>query len=188
MWGINYMLNIRKYNNISPIIATKCYIDTSAVIIGNVTIGDNSSVWCNSVVRGDVSYIVIGENTNIQDLTMLHVTHYRQDINIKDKPIIIGNNVTIGHNCCLHACTILDNVLVGMGSTILDGAIINSDVIIGAGSLVTSNKVIESGYLYHGNPLNQVRKLTKDEIEFIKYSANHYVKLKNEYLKQNVHP
>jgi carbonic anhydrase/acetyltransferase-like protein (isoleucine patch superfamily) len=181
------MLNIRKYNNNVPIIADNCYIDISAVIIGNVEIDKNSSIWCNSVIRGDVSYIKIGANTNIQDLTTLHVTHYRKDndINLPDKPIIIGDNVTVGHNCCLHACHIKNNVLIGMGSTILDGATINSNVIIGAGSLVTSNKIIESGYLYHGNPLKQIRKLTLEEIEFIEYSAKHYVKLKNNYLEQD---
>lgn len=185
------MLNIRKYNNILPIIADNCYIDNSAIIIGNVVIGENSSIWCNSVIRGDVSFIRIGSNTNIQDLTMLHVTHYRKDNNLDspDKPLIIGNNVTVGHSCCLHACTINNNVLIGMGTTILDGAIIQPNVIIGAGSLVTPNKLIESGYLYHGNPLKQIRKLTIEEIQFIEYSAKHYIKLKNNYLNQeNANP
>ena len=179
------MQNIRIYNNKSPQIGNNCYIDTSSVIIGNVTIGDDSSIWCNSVIRGDVSFIKIGKNTNIQDLTMLHVTHYRLDLDIKDKPLIIGDNVTIGHNCCLHACNILDNVLIGMGSTVLDGAIINSNIIVGAGSVVTSNKTLQSGYLYYGNPLKQIRPLTKEEISFIQYSADHYVKLKNVYINAN---
>ena len=170
------MSNIREYSSIKPEIDVSCYIDESAVIIGRVTIGKNSSVWCNVVARGDVSYIKIGNNTNIQDLTMLHVTHYHPERS-QETPLIIGNNVTVGHSCCLHACTIKDNVLVGMGSTLLDNCIIEPNVFIGAGSLVPANKVLESGYLYFGNPLKQVRKLTDAEIEHIVYSAEHYVKV-----------
>ncbi len=178
---INNKPNIRSYNNIMPTIANTCYIDPSAILIGNVTIKNNSSIWCNTLARGDVSYIHIGENTNIQDLTMLHVTHYNPNRSA-EYPLIIGNNVTVGHNCCLHASTIHDNVLVGMGSIILDNAVINSNIIIGAGSLVPPNKTLESGYLYYGNPLQKVRPLSIAEIEHIEYSAMHYVKLKNTYL------
>lgn len=170
------MANIRIYQGIKPTIAASAYIDDSAVVIGRVTIGENSGVWCNVVARGDVSDIKIGDNTNIQDLTMLHVTHYKEEHH-DEVPLIIGNNVTVGHNCCIHACNIRDNVLVGMGTTILDNTIIESNIIIGAGSLVASNKVLESGYLYFGNPLKQVRKLTDVEIEHIAYSAKHYVKV-----------
>ena len=174
------MPHIRIYQGITPIIAASAYIDDSAVVIGRVTIGDNSSIWCNVVARGDVSSITVGNNTNIQDLTMLHVTHYKSDAS-DEVPLVIGNNVTVGHNCCLHACTIKDNVLVGMGTTILDKSIIESNVIIGAGSLVASNKILESGYLYFGNPLKQVRKLTPDEIEHIAYSARHYVNVMHQH-------
>ena len=111
---------------------------------------------------------------------MLHVTHYNPGI-WDDCPLTIGNNVTVGHNCCLHACIIKDNVLVGMGTTILDKAVIESNVIIGAGSLVSSNKTLDSGYLYFGNPLKKVRPLTEAEIIHIEYSAKHYVKVKNDY-------
>jgi carbonic anhydrase/acetyltransferase-like protein (isoleucine patch superfamily) len=173
-------MNIRSYMGNHPKIEPSSFIDPSSVIIGNVRIGKNTSIWCNTVVRGDVSHIHIGENTNIQDLTMLHVTHYNPGKS-HESPLIIGNNVTVGHNCCLHACTIKDYVLVGMGSTLLDNCIIEENVIIGAGSLVPPNKVLESGYLYFGNPLKKVRALTNDEIEHIKYSALHYVKLKNNY-------
>lgn len=176
------MNNIRKFKNHLPIIGKSTYIDPSAVIIGKVTLGDNASIWCNSVARGDVSHITIGNNTNVQDLTMLHVTHYNPGKSV-ESPLVIGDNVTIGHNCCLHACTIKNNVLVGMGSTLLDNCVIESNVIIGAGSLVSPNKTIESGYLYFGNPLRQIRKLTPQEIEFIQYSADHYVRLKNQYLE-----
>ncbi len=174
------MSNIRNYGGSSPKIDQTAYIDESAVVIGHVTIGKNSSIWCNAVARGDVSDIIIGENTNIQDLTMLHVTHYNPG-KWDDFPLTIGDNVTVGHNCCLHACTIKSNVLVGMGTTILDNAVIESNVFIGAGSLVSPNKVLESGYLYFGNPLKQVRRLTEAEIAHIQYSAEHYVKVKDKH-------
>lgn len=174
--------NIRKYKNYTPQI-NNCYIDPTAVIIGRVTISKNASLWCNVVARGDVSYITIGEDTNIQDLAMLHVTHYNPGIT-PESPLIIGSGVTVGHSSCLHACTIYDNVLVGMGSTVLDNAIVESDVIIGAGSLVPPNKILKSGYLYLGNPLRQARELTQGEIEHIRYSAKHYVELANSYKVQ----
>ncbi|MBY0379077.1 MAG: gamma carbonic anhydrase family protein [Burkholderiales bacterium] len=170
------MSNIRKYKGIAPQIDESCFVDPSAVLIGKITVGKNSSIWCNVVARGDVSYIQIGENTNIQDLTMLHVTHYNPEYS-EETPLIIGNNVTVGHSCCLHACTIKNNVLVGMGSSLLDNCLIEDNVLIGAGSLVPPNKVVESGYLYYGSPLKQVRKLTEEELKFLQYSADHYVKV-----------
>ena len=179
------MTDIRSYKGIMPTIDNTAFIDNSAVVIGLVTIAANASIWCNVVIRGDVSNISIGKNTNIQDLTMLHVTHYNPN-NPPDYPLVIGDNVTVGHSCCLHACTIKNNVLVGMGTTILDNATIEPNVIIGAGSLVVSNKTLESGYLYFGNPLKQIRKLTDAEISHIQYSADHYVALMNEH-KQSTH-
>lgn len=175
-------MQIRKYNGFTPQIDESCFIDPSSVVIGQVKIGKNSSVWCNTVIRGDVSHIEVGENTNIQDLSMLHVTHYNPGIS-DGSPLIIGNNVTVGHKCCLHACTIMDNVLVGMGSILLDNCIIESNVFIGAGSVVPPNKRLESGYLYFGNPLKQIRALSKEEIKFIEYSSVHYVKVKNSHLE-----
>lgn len=169
-------INIRSYMGISPQIDSTAYIDPSSVIIGKVEIGANSSIWCNTVIRGDVSYIKIGKNSNVQDLTMLHVTHENSG-RTKETPLTIGENVTIGHNCCLHACTLRNNVFIGMGSTILDNAIIEENVMVGAGSLVPQGKTLESGYLYFGNPVKQVRKLTASEIEHINYSALHYVKI-----------
>lgn len=174
------MTNIRTYLGFSPKIDKEAFIDNSAVIIGRATIEKNASIWCNVVVRADVSTIFIGANTNIQDLTMLHVTHYNPN-KPPEYPLIIGNNVTIGHNCCIHACNIKNNVLVGMGTTILDNANINENIMIGAGSLVTQNKILESGYLYFGNPLKQIRKLTAEEILHIQYSATHYVNLSKQY-------
>ena len=176
------MADIRVYKGVIPQLDVSSYIDKSAVVIGNVSLGSDSSIWCNVVARGDVSYIKIGNNTNIQDLTMLHVTHYHPEYSV-ERPLIIGNNVTVGHSCCLHACNIGDNVLVGMGSTLLDNCVIEKNVIIGAGSLVSSNKILESGYLYFGNPLKQVRKLTEAEINHIQYSADHYIKVMHTYKK-----
>lgn len=169
------MTNIRSLGQHYPQIDATAFIDNTAVVIGQVTIGQLSSLWCNVVARGDVSYIKIGNKTNIQDLTMLHVTHYNSTYNTRDYPLIIGNEVTVGHNCCLHACKIEDRVLVGMGSTVMDGALIQSDIMIGAGSLVPPNKTLTSGFLYFGNPVRSIRKLTSKEIDFLTYSAAHYL-------------
>lgn len=176
------MSNIRAYKGALPQIDSSCFIDDSAVVIGNVKIGANSSIWCNVVLRGDVSNIHIGQNTNIQDLTMVHVTHYNPNSMAGDFPVTIGDNVTVGHNCCIHACTIKNNILVGMGTTILDNSVIEDNVMIGAGSLVPSNKVLESGYLYFGNPLKKVRLLTAEELSHLQYSAQHYVTLAANYM------
>lgn len=172
----NIHKNIRQYLEHIPQIHATAYVDDSAIIIGKVTIGENASIWCNAVARGDVSSISIGKNTNIQDLTMLHVTHYNKG-KTDETPLIIGDNVTIGHNCCLHACTLEDNTFVGMGTTIIDNAYIEKNVMIGANSFVPQNKRLVSGYLYFGNPVKQIRPLTAEEIEHIQYSADHYVKI-----------
>lgn len=170
--------NLRNYQGHFPQIAESAFIDPSAVVIGKVSVGENSSIWCNVVARGDVSYIQIGKNTNIQDLTMLHVTHNNPD-RTQETPLIIGDNVTVGHNCCLHACIIQNNSFIGMNSTILDNAIIQENVMIGAGSLVPQGKILESGYLYFGNPVKQIRLLSPQEIEHLSYSAEHYVTIAN---------
>ncbi|RTL02191.1 MAG: gamma carbonic anhydrase family protein [Proteobacteria bacterium] len=172
------MANIRKYLNYTPQIASSAFIDESAVIIGRVKIGENASIWCNAVARGDVADIIIGNNSNIQDLTTLHVTHDNPG-KTEETPLIIGNNVTVGHNCCLHACTLHNNILVGMGSTVLDNAVIEDNVMIGAGSLVPPNKHLAGGYLYFGNPVKQIRPLTEAEIAHLAYSAEHYVEIAN---------
>jgi len=178
------MTDIRTYQGTTPTLHPDSYIDESAVVIGRVNVGKNSSLWCNVVARGDVSDIIIGENTNIQDLTMLHVTHYNAGTS-DEFPLTIGDNVTVGHSCCIHACTIKNNVLVGMGSTLLDNCVIEPNVFIGAGSLVSPNKTLESGYLYFGNPLKKVRPLTADEIKHIQYSADHYVRVMNQHKESN---
>ena len=174
------MSNIRSYQGIEPNIAAGAYIDEAAVVIGKVEIGKDSSVWPMAVIRGDVHEIKIGEKTSVQDGSVLHVTHdgpYCPG----GRPLLIGDEVTVGHNVTLHACTIKDRVLIGMGVVVLDGAVVNSDVIIGAGALVTPNSELESGYLYVGSPAKQLRKLSENELAFLKYSAENYVKLFKSY-------
>lgn len=174
---------IRSYQNHTPTIGAHCYIDDSAVIIGDVHIARDSSVWPLVTIRGDVNSISIGSATNIQDGSVLHVTHDGPyDYNRGGYSLKIGDNVTVGHKVILHGCTIANNCLIGMGSTIMDGVIIHSNIIIGAGSLVSPGKELDEGCLYFGRPARKVRELTPEEIESIQYSANHYLNLKNNYL------
>lgn len=175
------LVNIRAFENKLPVIAKNAYIDPAAVIIGDVEIGHDSSVWPTTVIRGDVNYIRIGARTSVQDGSILHVAHAGPFS--PGAPLIIGNDVTVGHQVILHACIVEDACLIGMGTKILDGAIIKSQVLIGAGSLVPPGKILESGYLWMGSPVKMVRALTADELNFLQYSAQHYVRLKNRYLK-----
>jgi carbonic anhydrase/acetyltransferase-like protein (isoleucine patch superfamily) len=179
-----FMSAIRPYQNKSPKLAEGVFIDESAVVIGDVEIGTDSSVWPCSVIRGDMHFIRIGKRTSIQDGSVLHITH-ASDYNPQGHPLIIGDDVTVGHSVCLHGCTIGNRVLVGIGSTILDGAIIEDEVVIGAGSLVPPGKRLESGFLYIGSPVKQMRPLKDSEKSFFTYSANNYVKLKNTYLNHS---
>lgn len=167
---------IRPFQDIRPTVASTAFVDDAAVVIGDVVIGEDSSVWPAAVLRGDVNSIRIGARSNLQDGTVVHVTH--------DGPstpggiaTIVGDDVTVGHKGILHACTIRDRVLVGMGSIVMDNAVVESEVIIGAGSLVPSGKLLRSGYLYLGSPVKQVRPLTENEREHLAYSAEHYVNL-----------
>jgi len=171
------------YQGISPHIGADVYIHHSASVIGDVDLGDNASVWPGTVIRGDVNFIRIGPGTNVQDLSVLHVSH-KSSWDPAGTPLIIGSNVTIGHKVILHGCTIEDECLIGMGSIIMDKVIVQKHVLVGAGSLVPEGKVLESGYLYLGSPAKRVRKLTDKELEHFLYSANHYIKLKNQYLNQ----
>ncbi len=170
------VLNIRPFDGVLPVVAESAFVDAMAVVIGDVQLAENSSVWPCAVIRGDVNRITIGEGSNIQDFAMLHVTHKRPADPL-GAPLVIGKNVTIGHHVTLHGCTIGDEVLVGIGTIILDRAIIESQVLIGAGSLVPPNKRLESGYLYLGNPVKQVRPLSDEEKAYFKYSAEHYMRL-----------
>ena len=174
---------IRIYQNHTPSIGENCYIDDSAVIIGDVHIGKDSSIWPLVAIRGDVNSIHIGNASNIQDGSVLHVTHDGPyDYNRGGYSLTIGDNVTVGHNVILHGCNISNNCLIGMGSTIMDGVTIKTNTIIGAGSLVSPGKELDEGCLYVGRPVRKVRELSPEEIESIQYSANHYLKLKNTYL------
>lgn len=173
----------RSFNNHQPQVDDSAYIDPQSAIIGQVTIGKDSSVWPFASIRGDMHWIRIGEGTSIQDGTVIHVTH-AGPYNPAGFPTQIGNFVTIGHNVILHGCTVHDLCIIGMGSTILDGAVIQPNVLLAAGSLVLPNKVLESGYLWAGRPAEKKRALTKEEIAFFEYSAQNYINLKNKYLSK----
>lgn len=177
------MSHIRSYKGIYPKIGKNVYIDESSVLVGDIVLGEDSSIWPLVAARGDVNHIYIGERTNIQDGSVLHVTHKNTE-NPEGYPLIIGNDVTVGHKVMLHGCTIHDRVLVGMGTIVLDGVIVESDVVIGAGSLVPPNKRLESGYLYIGSPVKQARPLKEEERAFLLKSADNYVVNKNDYLTE----
>lgn len=172
---------IRDFEDRLPDIHPTSFIDDKALVIGDVTIGEHCSVWPFTVIRGDVNSIQLGNNSNIQDNSVLHVSH-DGPYNPGGFDLKIGDNVTVGHRVILHGCHIGNNCLVGMGSTIMDGVVIEANTIIGAGSLVTPGKKLESGYLWLGSPARKVRKLTNEEINSINYSAQHYVKLKARHL------
>jgi carbonic anhydrase/acetyltransferase-like protein (isoleucine patch superfamily) len=172
---------IRPYQGILPTLGRNVFIDESAVVIGQVTLGDDASVWPQCSVRGDVNRIVIGARSNIQDNTVMHVTHDHAAVP-GGTPCIVGDGVTVGHQCVLHACTIGNRCLIGMGSIVLDGAVLHDGVFLGAGSLVTEGKELKGGYLYVGRPAKRLRELTAQEKAWFEYSARHYVKLKNDYL------
>ena len=178
-------MTIRKFENHYPEIHPTAYIDETALVTGEVTIGEHSSVWPMTVIRGDVNYIKIGKRSNIQDASMLHVTHAPNEHSEKigaaqtGYALIIGDDVTVGHKAMLHACSIGDRVLVGMSATVMDGVIIEDETIIAAGSLVPPRKTLESGYLWVGNPAKKSRELNDKEKQYLKYSAEHYVRLKD---------
>lgn len=176
---------LSRYLETFPSLAELTYIHDSAQIIGEVRIGRDSSVWCNTVLRGDVNRIVIGECSNIQDFAMGHVSH-KNTAKPEGSPLIIGNHVTVGHSVILHGCSIGDECLIGMGSIVMDDAVIEAQVMLGAGSLVAPGKTLESGYLYVGRPALKVRALSAEEIAYLRYSAEHYVRVKNNYLATKV--
>ncbi len=174
-------MSIRAFNKITPTIGKNVYIDKQSAVIGDVVIGNNSSIWPFTSVRGDVNKIRIGERCNIQDNSTIHVSHDSEH-QPGGVPTIIGDDVTVGHQVILHACTIGNRCLIGMGSVIMDKVIIEDEVIVGAGSLVTQDRTLESGYLYIGRPAKRLRELSEEEKEYLSYSAQHYVRLKNKYL------
>lgn len=171
-------MTIRSYQGVTPDVADSAYVDEAAMVIGDVTIAEDASLWPMVVARGDVQKITIGKRSNIQDGAVLHVT--------SDNPftpggfaLTIGDDVTVGHGAILHACTVGDKVLVGMGATVLDGAVIEHHVMIAAAALVAPGKVLESGYLYIGSPARQARPLKQKELDYLDFSSRHYVELKN---------
>jgi carbonic anhydrase/acetyltransferase-like protein (isoleucine patch superfamily) len=174
------MANIRTFEGVAPRIADDAWVDESAVVIGDVEIGAASSVWPLTVVRGDIHAIRIGERSNIQDGSVLHVTH-DSDFNPGGFPLVVGNQVTVGHKVLLHGCTVGDQCLIGMGAVVMDGAVIEPRVIVAAGSLVPPGKRLESGYLYRGSPVKQARPLSDEELAFLGYVAGNYVKLAAKY-------
>lgn len=177
------MATLKSYNGITPVLAKGVFIEASAILYGDICIAEDSSLWPLVVARGDVHKIRIGRRTNIQDACVLHVSRPSQALP-HGLPLYIGDDVTVGHKAMLHACTIGDRVLIGMGVIVLDGAEIEDDVIVGAGSLVPPGKRLAAGYLYVGSPVKQVRQLTPAELAFLPESAANYVRLKNEYLAQ----
>lgn len=174
---------LRFYKGSAPEKPASAYVDGSSVLVGAITLGEDASIWPLVAARGDVNNITIGARTNIQDGTVLHVSRKTIE-NPQGHPLIIGEDVTIGHKAMLHGCRVGNRVLVGMGVIILDGAVIEDDVIIGAGSLVPPGKHLESGYLYLGSPIKKARPLSDKERAFLPTSADNYVRLKNEYLAE----
>jgi carbonic anhydrase/acetyltransferase-like protein (isoleucine patch superfamily) len=172
---------IRTYKGKQPEVGKNVYIDEAAIVIGNVTIGDDVSVWPTTVIRGDVEAITIGTGTNVQDGAVLHVSH-AGDYSPQGHPLTIGKGVTIGHRAVIHACIIGNYCLIGIGAIVMDDAELGDYVMLGAGALVPPGKKLEGGYLYVGAPAKQMRALTDEEKAFLEYSAKHYVRLKNDYL------
>ncbi|MEE8589170.1 MAG: gamma carbonic anhydrase family protein [Sulfurimonadaceae bacterium] len=173
---------IYKFRQWTPELGANSWVAPSADVVGNVTMGKECSIWFGCVVRGDVHYITIGDRTNIQDLSMIHVTHYKKEDMSDGNPTIIGSDVTIGHRVMMHGCTIEDACLIGMSATILDGAIIGKESIVGAGSLVTKNKIFPPRSLIMGSPAKVVRELNDDEVKELYASAERYVEFKKDYI------
>ncbi len=176
------MMSIRKFANKCPKIHASAYIDEQACVIGEVSIGENSSLWPMAVARGDVNSIKIGKNSNIQDGSILHVTHKGEYSN--GAALIIGDNVTVGHGVLLHGCTIGNNCLIGMGAIVMDNCVIEDYVMIAAGAVVPPNKRIKTGELWLGNPAKKVRNLNAQQKKQLEYSASHYAQIAKRYRQQ----
>jgi len=176
-------MNIRSHNGLQPKIADGVFIDATSAVIGDVVIGEGSSVWPMSVVRGDIHRIRIGKRTSVQDGSVLHVTH-AGPYNPDGYPLTIGDDVTIGHKAMLHGCTIGNRVLIGMSAVIMDGVVVEDEVVVGAGTLVPPGKVLQSGSLYKGNPARRARALTEKEMSFFLYASRRYTDLAAQYLAE----
>jgi carbonic anhydrase/acetyltransferase-like protein (isoleucine patch superfamily) len=175
------MSNIREYQGVTPQLGEGVFVDESAVIIGDVIIGDHASVWPTTVIRGDVNSIRIGAGSNIQDASVLHVTH-KNSGNPEGYALVIGDNVTVGHRVTLHGCKIGDYCFIGMGAIIMDGAVLQERVMVGAAALVTQGAQLESGYLYLGSPAKKARPLNEEELQWLEKSADNYIRFKDTYL------
>lgn len=175
-------MSIRPFEDKHPQLGARVYVDPAACVIGEVELGDDASVWPGTVIRGDVNFIRIGARTNIQDGTVIHVTHEGPYTQPGGLPTVIANDVTIGHAAVIHACTIGEFALIGMKAIVLDGATVERFGFVGAGAVVPPGKTVGEGELWLGSPAKCVRKLSEREIEQLQYSAGHYVRLKDRYL------
>ncbi|MDY0300186.1 MAG: gamma carbonic anhydrase family protein [Trichlorobacter sp.] len=174
---------IREFKNLKPEIAPSAFIAETAVIIGDVCIGDKSSIWYNVVARGDVNFISIGERSNIQDMSVLHVTHKKNAAD-PGAPLVIGNDVTVGHGVTLHGCTLKDGCFIGMQAMVMDKAVVGEGALVGARAMVTEGTVIPPNTLWVGMPARYKRDLTKEEIAWLKKSADNYVRYSREFLAE----
>ena len=174
-------MNVRPFGDELPRLGVRVWIDPAAVVIGRVEIGDDASLWPMAVARGDVNSISIGARTNVQDGSVLHVTH-DGPYSPGGLPLVIGEDVTVGHRAMLHACTIGHRCLIGMSATVLDGAVLEDEVFLAAGTLVPPGKRLEGRSLYRGSPAQRIRSLSEEELAMLRYSAEHYVRLKDRYL------
>ena len=177
-------MTLRSHRGTSPTLGERVYVDPAASVIGDVLLGDDVSLWPGTVVRGDVNHIHVGPRTNIQDGSIVHVTHEGPYTRPGGWPTVIGADVTIGHKAIIHACTIEDAVLIGMGAIVLDGVVVRTHGFVGAGAVVAPGKVVGAGELWLGNPARMARRLSDQEIEALYYSAQHYMRLKDRYLAE----
>ena len=175
-------MNIRPYRTVMPTLGERVYVDPMATVVGDVVLGEDVSLWPGVVVRGDVNFIRIGARSNVQDGTVVHVSHDGPHAKLGGFATVIGADVTIGHKAIVHACRIEDACLIGMGAILLDGVVVEQHGFVGAGALVTPGKVVGRGEMWLGNPARKARMLGDAEIEALYYSAAHYVRLKDEYL------
>jgi carbonic anhydrase/acetyltransferase-like protein (isoleucine patch superfamily) len=171
---------IESFKGVTPTLGRDVYVHPSATVIGDVVLADQVSIWPGVAIRGDVNHIRIGAASNVQDNSVLHVSH-KSPADPEGAPLVIGAYVTVGHACILHGCAIGDECLIGMGAIVMDRAVLQARVLLGAGSLVPEGKVLESGWLYIGRPAKPVRRLTEAEIAGLRATAEHYVEWAADY-------